>query len=130
MPKDTEKNRYFDVAVPRLNTLLLDLLKEIHTHTNIPESQLLVQFATEYAKQIRGQPASFAAMGQILPAVASVFSARFRLLLKLPGYCWLSVAWRYIRMRMFQLHRRAYPCGYHPLRRQVEVCRAFDMSES
>jgi hypothetical protein len=75
MPKDTEKNRYFDVAVPRLNTLLLDLLKEMHTHTNIPESQLLVQFATEYAKQMRGQPTSFAAMGQLLPAMASVFSA-------------------------------------------------------
>jgi hypothetical protein len=75
MPKDTVKNRYFDVAVPRLNTLLLDLLKEMHMYTNIAESQLLVQFATEYAKQIRGQPTSLTAMGQLLPAMASIFSA-------------------------------------------------------
>lgn len=69
MAKNHEKFVYLDVAVPRTNTLLLQYLQEVHDSSNTPESQLLVQLATERVKQIvagDGQPAQLAVLASML----------------------------------------------------------------
>ncbi len=77
MPRDYEKSRYFDCAVPRTNTSLLSYLAEVHDATNIAESQVLVQLAVEGLKHIRGdgQSAALKALGPLQAAMASMFSA-------------------------------------------------------
>jgi hypothetical protein len=76
MGKNHEKYEYYDVAVPRSNALLLGYLQEMHANTNIPESQLLVQFATEYVKQVAGgQSNSLAGLSSLQAVMASMFSA-------------------------------------------------------
>lgn len=76
MPKNHERFEYYDVAVPRSNTLLLSYLREVHGNTNTPESQLLVQLATERVKQLCGDgpPATFVALGPLQAAMASMLS--------------------------------------------------------
>jgi hypothetical protein len=76
MAKNHEKYVYYDVAVPRTNVPLLSYIEEMHTNTNIPEGQLLVQLATEYVKQLAGgQSSSIAALGPLQAVMASMFSA-------------------------------------------------------
>ena len=76
MAKNHEKYAYYDVAVPRTNTLLLGFIEEMHANTNIYEGQLLVQFATEYVKQLAGGQANpLAAIGPLQAVMASMFSA-------------------------------------------------------
>ncbi len=76
MAKNHEKYAYYDVAVPRTNALLLGYIEEMHANTNIPEGQLLVQFATEYVKQLAGgQSNPLAALGPLQAVMASMFSA-------------------------------------------------------
>ena len=75
MGKNHEKYTYYDVAVPRTNVLLLDYIEEMHANTNIPEGQLLVQFATEYVKQFAGQSNPLAVLGPLQAVMASMFSA-------------------------------------------------------
>jgi hypothetical protein len=77
MAKNHEKFEYYDVAVPKTNTLLLRYLQETYDNTNTPGSQLLVQLATERVKQLcgDGQPASLSALGPLQAVMASMFSA-------------------------------------------------------
>jgi len=76
MAKNHEKFEYYDVAVPRTNTLLLRYLHEMHENTNIQASQVLVQCATEYVRQVRGEGPlnTLSAFGSLLPAMTSLFS--------------------------------------------------------
>jgi len=76
MAKNHEKFEYYDVAVPRTNTLLLQYLQEMHENTNIQASQVLVQCATEYVRQVRGEGHlnALSAFGSLLPAMTSLFS--------------------------------------------------------
>ncbi len=76
MAKNHDKYVYYDVAVPRTNTLLLGYIEEMNANTNIPEGQLLVQCATEYVKQLAGGQANpLAALGPLQAVMASMFSA-------------------------------------------------------
>jgi len=71
MAKNHEKFEYFDVAVPKTNTLLLRYLQETYDNSNTPGSQLLVQLATERVKQLcgDGQSASLSGLGPYLQAM-------------------------------------------------------------
>ncbi len=73
MAKNHEKFEYFDVAVPKTNTLLLRYLQETYDNSNTPGSQLLVQLATERVKQLCGDGQS--ALGPLQAVMASMFSA-------------------------------------------------------
>ncbi len=53
MAKDTQRNRYLSVAVPRTSRLL-QRIEEVSQETNLPDSQILVYFASEYVRLLDG----------------------------------------------------------------------------
>ena len=49
MGKDSNKNRYLSVAVPKMSRLL-QRIEEVRRETNLPDSQILAYFAAEYVR--------------------------------------------------------------------------------